>query len=152
VLLVVPVSRPTSWNFPGGNYDKLKDIVPGDTALREAIEESGLDIDRSKITESKNIGFMEFPKNQLAKAINQIWSFAVPGLSNLPLNPPPHEILKAEWVNYEEIKNSSGKLNGLTLGDEIKWSVIAAINGLGAEKIVDKGWMRLYLPKIPDNL
>jgi ADP-ribose pyrophosphatase YjhB (NUDIX family) len=144
VLLVVNVRRDKNWNLPGGSYDPIHDKTPADTALREAQEEGGLTIDGSAIKEQKLIGQMQFPQNQFAPAINQIWSFAVPGLSQLKLNPPPHEIKRAEWIEYQAIVESSEALGGYTLSEEIKAPLLAAIKGLGAQEIANKGWMIVH--------
>ena len=144
VLLVVNTKRDRSWNLPGGSYDPNKDKTPADTALREAQEEGGLTFDRSAIKEQRLIGQMEFPKNQFARAINQIWFFAAPGLSQLNLNPPPYEIKRAKWIDYRAIEGSSGTLEGAGLGEEIKTPLLSAIRGLGAREIVNGERMIVY--------
>jgi 8-oxo-dGTP pyrophosphatase MutT (NUDIX family) len=145
VLLVVNVRRNKNWNLPGGSYDPLRDKDPAHTALREAQEEGGFTmLDESLITDPKLIGQMQFPQNQFAPAINQIWSFAAPGLSQRPLNPPLHEIQRAEWIDYQAIIDSSGALGGFILSEEIKGPLLAAIKGLGAQEIANKGWMIVH--------
>ena len=146
VLLVVNVRRDKNWNLPGGSYDPFRDKTSADTALREAREEGGLEIVESAIKEQKLIGQMQFPQNQFAPAINQIWSFAIPGLSQSKLNPPPLEIKRAAWVDYQTIKESSGDFDGFSLGEEIRTPLLAAMKGLGAQEIVNKGWLIVHAP------
>ena len=144
VLLVVNTKRDRRWNLPGGSYDPSKDQTPADTALREAQEEGGFTFDRSAIKERRLIGQMEFPKNQFVRAINQIWFFAAPGLSQLNLNPPRYEIKRAKWIDYQAIEGSSGRLDGVDLGEEIKTPLLSAIRGLGAREIVNGERMIVY--------
>jgi hypothetical protein len=87
---------------------------------------------------------MQFPDNQFAPAINQIWAYCGDGISHLTLNPPAHEIKRAEWVNVKSVLISDGKLDGLTLGVEIKSAVCAGVVGLGCEEILDKKWMIVH--------
>lgn len=144
VLLVVNTRRDTAWNLPGGSYDPLLDNAPCYTALREAQEEGGFSIDDSLPLEPKLIAQMQFPYNQFAPAINQVWAYFIDGISKNELHPPAGEIKRAEWVDLAKIFESEGTLEGLTLGEEIKTPLIAALNDLGCEKIMDKGWMVVH--------
>lgn len=146
VLLVVNKRRSDSWNLPGGSFDPSKDKTPYDTALREAEEEGGFEIEKSAITNARLVGKIQFPDNQFAPAINLIWAIFVDNISNKPLNPPANEIKEAEWVDFEDIQNSTDTLNRLKLGKEIKSPLIAAINGLGFEEISNKKWMIIHAP------
>lgn len=148
VLLVVNVRRDSAWNIPGGSYDPALDNTPAFTAIREAQEEGGFQLAKEELGNPKLIGQMQFPYNQFAPAINQIWAYFIDGISQKELSPPPEEVKYAEWINIEEVINSVGKLNGLTLGDEIKIPLIAAIKDLGCEVILDKGWMVVHAPAV----
>jgi hypothetical protein len=103
-------------------------------------------MDRSQVNEPKLIGQIQFPQNQFAPSINQIWSFAMPGISKIKLNPPVHEIKRAAWVGYQEVLNAEDKLDGFGVSDEIKGPLLAAIQGLGAREIANKGWMIVHAP------
>ncbi len=145
VLLVVNQMRKEKWNLPGGSFNPGQDKNPAATALREAMEEGGFKIDPAQIEEPVLIGQSQFPENQFAPAISQIWFFAMKGISEAKLNPPPKEILRAEWISYEEILGSKdGTLRGLKMGEEIREPLNAAINGLGIQKIADKGFMVVH--------
>lgn len=146
VLLVVNVRRDDSWNLPGGSYDPVKDNAPCYTALREAQEEGGFEIEKESVSQPQLIGQMQFPYNQFAPAINQIWAYFSEGISQTKLNPPSDEIKHAEWVDLDKIFNSEGRLDGLKLSEEIKKLLIAAINELGSEEIVNKDWMIVHAP------
>jgi 8-oxo-dGTP pyrophosphatase MutT (NUDIX family) len=148
MLLVVNTRRNDSWNLPGGSFDPLKDNAPCYTALREAQEEGGFELEKSANFEPRLMGQMQFPFNQFAPAINQIWAYFIDGISQKLLNPPADEIKLAEWVSFDEIIASKGILRGLKLSEEIQSSLVAAINGLGFEKIVDKGWMIVHTSKV----
>lgn len=151
VLLVVNTRRSDSWNLPGGSFDPSKDKTPCDTALREAQEEGGFEVENNADHNPKLMGQMQFPYNQFAPAINQIWAFFIDGISQKTLEPPVDEIKVAEWIDFAEIQNSSGTLKGLTLSEEIKSPLVAAINGLGFQEIVNKGWMIVHAPKHVDE-
>ena len=148
VLLVVNVGRDSSWNLPGGSFEPDKDKAPCDTALREAQEEGGFKIETDSLSKPHLMGQMQFPTNQFAPAINQIWAYFIKGISQKELNPPSDEIKRAEWVDFDKIFKSEGTLDGLNLGERIKRSLIAAINSLGCQEIVDKGWMIVHVPKM----
>ena len=145
VLLVENLARPGQWNLPGGSYEPLQDTTVFSAALREAQEEGGFEIKEKDLNPSL-IGEMDFKYNQFAKAINQIWAVSIDNISKTNLNPPKEEIKQARWVNINYIKVLLGdeKLIGLSIGKEVKLSIIAAINGLGCEKIVDKDWLEVY--------
>ena len=93
------------------------------------------------------MGQMQFPDNQFAPAINQIWAYFIDGISQKALNPPADEIKVAEWVDFAEIQGSEGSLKGLKMDDEIKPTLVAAINGLGFQEIVNKNWVIVHAPK-----
>ncbi len=147
VLLVVNVCRDDAWNLPGGSFDPVKDNTPSYTALREAQEEGGFNIENDLIPEPKLIGQMEFGQNQFAPAINQIWAYLIDGISQKKLNPPSDEIKRAVWVDFNEIINGGGTVDGLKLSPEIEVPLIAAINGLGCQKIVSNDWMTVHSAK-----
>lgn len=147
VLLVVNTRRSDSWNLPGGSFDLSKDKTPCDTALREAEEEGGFEVDKSTAFDPRLMGQMQFPENQFAPAINQIWAYFIDGISQKALNPPTDEIKRAEWIDFVEVQNSTGTLKNLKIGEEIKSTLVAAINGLGFQQIVDKKWMIVHAPK-----
>lgn len=70
----------------------------------------------------------------------------MPGISERKLNPPEDEIKQARWVPTADILDSKdGKLYDLNLGVEILKSVQAAVKRLGCEKVLDKGWMQVYV-------
>lgn len=148
VLLVVNKGRSDSWNLPGGSFDPSKDNDPCYTALREAQEEGGFEIDGDEVFSPRLIGQMQFPRNQFAPAINQIWAYFIDGISQKALNPPTDEIIRAGWIDFAEIQSSEGTLKELKISEEIKAPLIAAINGLGFEQIVNKGWMIVHAPTI----
>lgn len=148
VLLVVNVHRDNAWNLPGGSFEPGIDNAPCFTALREAQEEGGFEVDKEAVSESRLIGQMQFPNNQFAPAINQIWAYFIDGISEKKLNPPADEIKIAEWVDFDKIIHSDGTLDDLKLSEEIKTPLIAAINGLGSREIVNKGWMIVHAPKV----
>lgn len=148
VLLIVNVRRDDAWNLPGGSYDPALDNTPAFTAVREAQEEGGFEVAKEELGAPKLIGQIQFPYNQFAPAINQIWAYSIDGVSEKELTPPPEEVKHAEWVNVADVMNSEGKLGDLKLGDEIKVPLIAAINGLGCEMILDKGWMVVHAPSV----
>ena len=50
-----------------------------------------------------------------------------------------------------KLKTVKALLETLKMSEEIKYPLIAAINGLGCEKIVDKGWMVVHAPKAPSQ-
>lgn len=147
VLLVVNARRSDSWNLPGGSFDPSKDSAPCDTALREAQEEGGFEVDNSTALNPRLMGQMQFPDNQFAPAINQIWAYFIDGISKKALNPPADEIIKAEWIDFAEIQSSSGILKDLKMSEEIKSPLVAAINGLGFQEIVNKKWMIVHAPQ-----
>lgn len=146
VLLVVNINRSSAWNLPGGSYEPA-DNAPCHTALREAQEEGGFEISKQSLTEPVLISQMQFPYNQFAPAINQTWAFFADGISHIKLNPPVHEIIRAEWIDISSVIESDGKLDGLEIGEHIKASINAAIKGVFLEKIIDKGWMVSHAPK-----
>ncbi len=84
---------------------------------------------------------MQFPKNQFASAISQIWAFFLDNISLKELKPPHDEIAQAEWISFEEILQSEGTLKGLNLGLEIKEGLKAALEGRGCQEILKKEWM-----------
>lgn len=147
VLLVVNTRRSDSWNLPGGSFDPSKDKAPCDTALREAQEEGGFEVDKSAAYNPRLMGQMQFPDNQFAPAINQIWAYFIDGISQKALKPPADEIKTAEWIDFAEIQSSAGTLKGLKMSEEIKSPLVAAINGLGFQEIVNKKWMIVHAPK-----
>ena len=144
VLLVVNVRRCESWNLPGGSFDPVKDNAPCYTALREAQEEGGLELPEKIVNQPKLVGQIQFPQNQFASAINQIWACFIDGVSQQKLNPPSDEIQLAEWIDISDIENSEGTLKGYKLGDEIKGPLRAAMNGNGFQEITNKGWMIVH--------
>lgn len=146
VLVVVNQRRNKDWNLPGGSFDRSRDKTPADTAFHEMEEEGGLKLDRAKVTDERLIGQMQFPGNQFASAINQIWLFVMNGASSMALNPPPSEIKLAEWADFDVILQAQGKLNGYALGPEIQSSLRAAIHGLGAIQVENKGWKITHIP------
>lgn len=147
VLLVVNTRRSDSWNLPGGSFDPFKDKDPCDTALREAQEEGGFEVEKNAVFNPKLIGQMQFPENQFAPAINQIWAFFIDGISQKALNPPANEIKTAEWVDFAKVQNNSGSFKGLKMSKEINSSLAAAMKGLGFQEIVNKKWMIVHAPK-----
>jgi len=148
VLLVVNTRRNESWNLPGGSFDPLQDKAPCFTALREAEEEGGFQIDNKDALKPKLVGEMQFPFNQFAPAINQIWAYFIDGISEKPLNPPPAEIERAEWIPFREVAASEDKLRELKISEEIKAPLLAAIHGRGFEEIANKKWMIVHAPKV----
>ncbi len=147
VLLVIDKRREDTWNLPGGSFDPVKDNAPSFTALREAQEEGGFELPKDVTFQPIHVGQMQFPMNQFAPAINQIWAYFIDGISRQRLNPPADEIKTAEWIDFSEILNAADKLRGLTMSDEIKYPLIAAINGRGFQEIVNKNWMIVHAPK-----
>lgn len=147
VLLVVNKNRSSAWNLPGGSYEPA-DGSPCYTALREAQEEGGFTVGIEDLSKSVLVSQMQFPFNQFAPAINQTWAFFADGISQTKLNPPEHEVVRAEWVDISSIMDSNGKLDELELGDHIKASVIAAVKGVYCEEIVNKGWMISHAPRL----
>lgn len=81
ILLVANIDRSDSWNLPGGSFDPGSDPSPSFTALREALEEGGFQIDKNDHFEPSLIGQMQFPENQFASAISQIWAFFIDNVS-----------------------------------------------------------------------
>ena len=151
ILLIVNNSRNTSaWNLPGGSYDPAIDKAPHKTALREAMEETGLVIEEESASQPMLVGQMEFPIDQFAPALNQVWVYSVDNLSKKTLRSSSHEIKKAEWISFDEIIKSDKKLRGLKLSKEIKPLLIAAIKNLGCKKVFAKEKMIVYAP-IPEN-
>lgn len=145
ILLVVNIDRSHSWNLPGGSFDPGSDPSPSFTALREAQEEGGFQIDKNDHFEPSLIGQMQFPENQFASAISQIWAFFIDNISLKKLNPPQDEISKAEWISFDEILQSQGSLKGLNLGLEIKEGLRAAIEGRGCQEIEKKTWKIVHI-------
>lgn len=139
-LLVVNIDRNHSWNLPGGSFDPGSDPSQSFTALREAQEEGGFQIEESAHLQSCLIGQMQFPENQFASAISQIWAFFIDNISLKKLNPPKDEIAKAEWISFDDILQSTGTLKGHSLGLEIKEGLKAAIDGRGCREIENKTW------------
>lgn len=145
-LLVVNERRPDAWNLPGGGYDPFKDSSTSDTALREAQEEGGFVIEDKERSESILVGQMQFPFNQFAPSLNQIWAYFLDGVSKKELHPPKGEIREAKWVPFKDIEESNGTWEGLKLGDEIKSTLRAALSGLGFRRIGNKKQMILHAP------
>lgn len=145
VLLVVNVRRDNAWNLPGGSYDTL-DSTPIVTAIREAQEEGGFIVNPEEIGEPVLMGQSQFPTNQFAPAINQIWAFFIDGVSERLLNPPPAEIKTAEWLDVDSVLSCEGELGGLKVGPEVTETLAAAVQGLGSVKVLDKGWMVVHAP------
>lgn len=144
VLLVVTRDRSKKWSLPGGTFDPKQDKTPHDTALREAREEGGIQ-GNLQIRKAGTLGLTEFPNNPFARAISPICYFDAPGSSELPLHPPEHEIVKAEWIPYADLLLSNdGKFQDLELSPEILTPLKASIYGNMAEKIADKGWMVVH--------
>ncbi|MBA3236959.1 MAG: NUDIX hydrolase [Parachlamydiaceae bacterium] len=133
ILLVVNKDRIHSWNLPGGSFDP-SDLSPSFTALREAQEEGGFQIEKSSNIEPRLIGQMQFPQNQFAAAISQIWAFFLDNISLKTLNPPQDEIERAEWITFDEVLRSDGTLKGYKLGLEIIESLKAATEGRGCQE------------------
>lgn len=142
VLLVENMMRKGSWNLPGGSFEPEHDKSPAYTALREAQEEGGFKVE-AKMAEAVLMGQMQFPNNQFAPAINQIWAFFIDGISQQALNPPANEICRAEWIDVKEVLNSTDTLGGLKIGPEIKATLDAALKGNGMREVMNKGWMIL---------
>lgn len=146
ILLVEHRRRGGSWILPGGSFDPSKDKEASDTARREAQEEVGIDLKGSSDQKPKLVGQMEFPNNQFAPAINQIWAFFVDGMSQNPLN-LSSEISKAEWVPIKQIQESTENYQGSKLSKEVKAPLLAAISGLGFQEESKSSSMILYAPK-----
>lgn len=51
-------------------------------------------------------------------------------------------------MDFADILESKGTLDGLVLGDEIKTPLIAAINGLGLQEIINKNWLIVHSAKM----
>jgi 8-oxo-dGTP pyrophosphatase MutT (NUDIX family) len=158
VMLCVPKTRQNSYNLPGGNYDSSIDTNPLSTAIREAQEEIGFTPSLSSnlassglLDNARLMGVMEFPKNQFAPAINQIWAFFVDGLSDWKFQPCSQEIVLAEWFPFDTVMNCNGTLNGRKVGEEIRHSLAAAIAQTGFQKTADKGFLVLYTTQIPGS-
>ncbi|MBA3285138.1 MAG: NUDIX hydrolase [Nitrosopumilus sp.] len=134
IALVVNKDRDHSWNLPGGSFD-LKDQSTSITALREFQEETGIQLTENDKYESCLIGQMQFPENQFATAISQIWAFYFDNVSLRTLDPPKNEIVRAEWISFDDVLQSNGRFDGLILGVEIREGLRAAIKGLGCKKI-----------------
>lgn len=146
VLLVENQRRQGSWNLPGGSFDITKDTSPAVTALRELEEETGLRIENRDLNPIL-MGQMQFPKNQFAPAINQIWAFFIAGISAQALTPPADEIKQAKWFKIEDVVNSKGTLESLKVGAEIMETLSSINDGIGCEKVADKGWMVVHIAK-----
>ncbi len=146
VLLVINQRRPDAWNLPGGGYDPFRDSSTSDTALREAQEEGGFAIEGKDRPEPILVGQMQFPFNQFAPSLNQIWAYCIDGMSKQELHPPKKEIRCAKWVSFRDIEDSDGTLEGFKLGDEIKASLRTALLGLGFERIGNKKQMIIHAP------
>jgi 8-oxo-dGTP pyrophosphatase MutT (NUDIX family) len=144
ILLVVNNDRNHSWNLPGGSFDPLCDQSPSSAALREAQEEGGFQIEEIDL-QPRLIGQMQFPKNQFASAISQIWAFFLDNVSLKKLNPPQEEIARAEWISFDEVLQSNGTLKGLNLGLEIKEGLKAALEGRGFQEILKNDWMTVHI-------
>lgn len=149
VLLVEPLRR-KAWNLPGGSFDPWKDVDLADTAFREAQEEGGFELSKPVPHKPKLVGQLQFPNNPFAPAINQIWAFFIDGISQQALNPPAHEIKRAEWIDWEEIEKSRGSLRDCKLSDEIKRPLRAALHRYGFEEVSNKGWMIVHTQKVPN--
>lgn len=145
ILLVVNKDRNHSWNLPGGSFDP-GDRSPSFTALREAQEEGGFQIEKGSNVQPRLIGQMQFPQNQFASAISQIWAFFLDNISLKTLNPPQDEIECAEWITFDEVLQSDGILKGYKLGLEIIESLNAANEGRGSQEIKQKNdWMIIHI-------
>lgn len=93
------------------------------------------------------MGQMQFPDNQFAPAINQIWAYMIAGISEQKLNPPADEIKQAKWLNIEDVANSNDTLEGLKLGAEVKETLISVRDGFGNQEVANKGWMIVHIAK-----
>lgn len=134
ILLVQNSSRKRSWNMPGGSYDPHVDSRSSTqkTAERECFEETGIDVKDKPV---ELIGQMGFAKNQFAPSLNQVWKFVFDNGSQIVPKPQPGEILRAEWVSFEDVLK--GVYSGLEIGLEIQ-SAIAAHVGFSLVPGCDK--------------
>ena len=138
ILLVQDKQRNTVWGMPGGSFDPALDS-PGSmisTAIRECKEEASVDVSAEK---GELIGQMQFPSNQFAPGINQIWRFPVDHSKFKPI-PQPGETLQVKWITFADVMK--GELEGLKIGPEVQ-AAIAAKTGLQLHEKSNQ-WMKLY--------
>lgn len=96
VLLLVNITRPNKWEFPGGSFDPSSDKDTIDTSIRETFEETGIVINTEQ--KSRLVGEMLYPNNPFAQGINQLWGFNIPYISEQPLKIQEKEIKKAAFI------------------------------------------------------
>lgn len=80
------------WNFPGGHLDEDESIIDG--AIREAKEETGLDIELT--------GLLSIQRSLLNENIVRIVFNAKTTGGNINYN--KNEILDCKWVSIDEVK------------------------------------------------
>jgi 8-oxo-dGTP pyrophosphatase MutT (NUDIX family) len=85
------------WNFPAGKAEEGDTIE--ETAIREAKEESGYDVELIR-------KLAIFQANTKTPAKHAFEAKIIGG----ELNYPKEEILNARWFTWQEIQNMSGKL------------------------------------------
>jgi len=144
-----PGPRGKSWELPGGDFDPIQDDKdPRNTAIRELLEESGI-LMEIEIKKPQYIGKYDWPKNQIAPAIKEIYAIFMDNISEQPLNPPEGEIRRAQWFTFDEILEADEELDGLKIGKDIKAAVRAAIDNVKCALVENEPFKRTWIAQKP---